>query len=64
MEDQELERLFDDLESDRIERKSSVATDKDKICEAIKRELKNNGNPPPEFVVKDTHITVVLRKKI
>src|SRR6266481_4521128 len=34
MDNQELETLLDDLESDHVERKSSIAN-KDKICEAI-----------------------------
>ena len=34
MDDRELEILLEDLESDRVERKASIA-DKDKICEAI-----------------------------
>jgi ATP-dependent DNA helicase RecG len=53
MDDQELERLFDDLESDRAERKSSVANDKDKICEAIcafANDLPNNQKPGILFI--------------
>src|SRR5437764_13724315 len=53
MDDQELERLFDDLESDRVERKSAIANDKDKICEAIcafANDLPNNQKPGILFV--------------
>ncbi len=53
MEDQELERLFDGLESDRVERKSSIANDKDKICEAIcafANDLSNNQKSGIVFV--------------
>jgi ATP-dependent DNA helicase RecG len=53
MDDQELERLFDDLESDRIERKSAMVNDKDKICEAIcafANDLSNNQKSGIVFV--------------
>src|SRR2546421_8868269 len=53
MDNQELEILFDDLESDRVERKSAVANDKDKICEAIcvfANDLPNNQKPGVLFV--------------
>jgi ATP-dependent DNA helicase RecG len=53
MDDQELERLFEDLESDRVERKSAIANDKDKICEAIcafANDLPNNRKPGVLFV--------------
>lgn len=29
-----------------------------------KRELEKNGNPPPEFIVEDTNVLVVLRRQI
>src|SRR5450755_236275 len=53
MNDHELEILFDDLESDRVERKSSVGTDKEKICEAIcafANDLPNHQQPGVIFV--------------
>jgi len=28
-----------------------------------KKELAENGNPPPEFIVEDTNVTVVLRRQ-
>jgi ATP-dependent DNA helicase RecG len=53
MDDRELERLFDDLESDRMERKSSYVNAKDKICEAIcafANDLPNNQKSGVLFV--------------
>jgi ATP-dependent DNA helicase RecG len=53
MDDQELERLLDDLESDRVERKSAIVNDKDKICEAIcafANDLPNNQKSGVLFV--------------
>ncbi len=53
MDDQELEKLFDNLESDCVERKSSVVNDKDKICEAIcafANDLPNNQKPGILFI--------------
>jgi hypothetical protein len=29
-----------------------------------KKVLEKNGNPPPEFRIEDTSLTVVLRRKI
>lgn len=52
MDDHELETLLDDLESDRVERKASLA-DKDKICEAIcafANDLPNHQQPGVLFV--------------
>ena len=52
MDDQELEKLLDDLESDRVERKSSIAN-KDKICEAIcafANDLPNHQSPGVLFI--------------
>ena len=52
MDDQELEVLFCDLESDRVERKASIA-DKDKICQAIcafANDLPNHRQPGVIFV--------------
>lgn len=53
MDEQELERLLEDLESDRVERKSALVNDKDKICEAIcafANDLPNNHKPGVLFV--------------
>jgi ATP-dependent DNA helicase RecG len=52
MDDQELEKLLDDLESDRVERKASIAN-KDKICEAIcafANDLPNHQSPGVLFI--------------
>jgi ATP-dependent DNA helicase RecG len=52
MDSQELETLLDDLESDRVERKSSISN-KDKICEAIcafANDLPNHQRPGVLFV--------------
>ncbi|MGH8885752.1 MAG: AlbA family DNA-binding domain-containing protein, partial [Egibacteraceae bacterium] len=52
MDDQELERLLVDLESDRVERKPSLA-EKDKICQAIcafANDLPNHRKPGVVFV--------------
>lgn len=52
MDDQELEKLLADLESDRVERKSSLAN-KDKICEAIcafANDLPNHQSPGILFI--------------
>ena len=52
MDDQELEKLLDDLESDRVERNSSIAN-KDKICEAIcafANDLPNHQSPGVLFI--------------
>lgn len=29
-----------------------------------RQQLQNNGNPPPEFIVEDAHVLVMLRKKL
>jgi ATP-dependent DNA helicase RecG len=52
MDDRALEILLDDLESDRVERKSSIA-DRDKICEAIcafANDLPNHQRPGVIFI--------------
>lgn len=52
MDDQELEKLLDDLEADRVERKASI-TDRDRICEAIcafANDLPNYQQPGVLFV--------------
>lgn len=62
MEDRELEILFEDLESDRTERKESL-TDKDRICQAIcafANDLPNHRRPGVIFIGvddKDAHCT-------
>ncbi len=48
MDDQELEALFSDLKSERVERKSAMVNDKEKICEAIcafANDLSHNQKP-------------------
>jgi ATP-dependent DNA helicase RecG len=32
--------------------------------EIARNELKKNGNPPPEFVVEDTHVLVILKQRL
>lgn len=52
MDDQELEKLLDDLASDRVERKASIA-DRERICEAIcafANDLPNHQQPGVLFV--------------
>lgn len=52
MEDQQLEALMNDLESDHVERKASLA-DKEKICEAIcafANDLPNHKQPGVLFI--------------
>jgi ATP-dependent DNA helicase RecG len=66
VEDQELETLFNDLESDHVERKSTLPSNKEKICEAIcafANDLPNGRKPGILFIgVNDdgscAHITV------
>jgi ATP-dependent DNA helicase RecG len=29
-----------------------------------RKELAKNGNPPPEFLVEDTNVTIVLRRQM
>jgi predicted HTH transcriptional regulator len=56
MDDQALEKLLDDLESDRVERKASIAN-KDKICEAI---CAFANDLPNHLLKKNSEITAIL----
>ena len=64
MNNSELEVLFKDIESDRVERKSSLS-DADRIREAIcafANDMAGHGNPMPEFTIEPTHVLATIRR--
>ena len=72
MTDQELESLLNDLESDRAERKESIAAVMKDLgyvqrfgmgIAMARQAMATNGNPAPEFQVEDTHVAVILRRR-
>lgn len=72
MDDHELEMLLSDIESDRVERKASIADALKNLgyvqrfgigIALARKELQKNNNPPLEFRVEDAYILATIRSR-